>query len=95
LHGAAVAAACRRRGVARLRVFGSAATNRFDPVRSDIDLLVDFRDDVDDLLGAYLGLKGDLEAATSREVDLVMSGAVKNPYFAAQAFSSAHDVFNG
>lgn len=30
---------CRRLGVRRQEVFGSAATERFDPLRSDVDLL--------------------------------------------------------
>lgn len=38
----AIAHACERYGVARLRVFGSAVTGRFDPNRSDVDFFVDF-----------------------------------------------------
>lgn len=89
---AAIARACARHGVARLRVFGSALTERFDPIRSDVDFLMDFREQTHDLLGAYLGLKGELEAILGRKVDLVMSDAVENPYFAAEAFRSAEDV---
>lgn len=32
----AIAGACRRHGVARLRIFGSALNDRFDPEASDI-----------------------------------------------------------
>ncbi len=37
---AALAALCRRYGVAQFHLFGSALTPRFDPARSDIDALV-------------------------------------------------------
>ena len=33
---------CRRFGVRRLELFGSAATDAFDPSRSDLDFLVEF-----------------------------------------------------
>ena len=93
LEPAAIARACERYGVARLRVFGSALTDRFDPDRSDVDFLVDFRPETHDLLGAYLGLKNELERITGRKADLVMSDAVENPYFAAEAFRAAQDVY--
>lgn len=89
----AVARACERHGVARLRVFGSAVTGRFDPERSDIDFFVDFLPEVHDLLGSYLALKKELERIIGRKVDLVMSDAVENPYFAAEAFRTAQDVY--
>jgi len=79
----AIARACRRFGVARLRVFGSAVTDEFDPERSDFDFLVDFLPQVADLLGNYLGLTAELEQIAGRKVDLVMTDAVENPYFAA------------
>ena len=42
-HRETLAALCRRHGVARLDVFGSAARGvDFDPARSDVDLLVEF-----------------------------------------------------
>jgi predicted nucleotidyltransferase len=79
----AIAAACARHGVARLEAFGSALSRDFKPGRSDVDLLVDFRPmppyaRVD----AYLGLLEELRSLLDGEVDLVMVGAVKNPYIA-------------
>ena len=42
-HRAEIAALCRRFGVRRLAVFGSAARGAdFDPARSDVDFLVEF-----------------------------------------------------
>lgn len=89
----AIADSCRRYGVARLRLFGSAATGQFDRERSDVDFFVDFPPETGDLLGKYLGLKEELERIVGRHVDLVMSDAVENPYFAAEAFRTAQDVY--
>jgi predicted nucleotidyltransferase len=93
LDHAAIARACERLGVARLRIFGSAASGGFDPDQSDMDFFVDFLPEVHDLLGNYLALTDELEAIVGRKVDLVMSEAVENPYFAAQAFRSVQDVY--
>jgi predicted nucleotidyltransferase len=74
---------CRRYGVARLEVFGSAVEGPFSESSSDIDFLVEYRPDT--VLGPwmteYFRLKEDLERVVGRSVDLVMVGALKNPYF--------------
>jgi len=84
-----IEALCRRHGVCRLEVFGSAADGTFDPRSSDIDFLVEFgtlapgtRAD------AYFGLLEDLERLLGRHVDLVMTRAVRNPYFLERIESS-------
>lgn len=81
-HSEKVAGLCRRFGVKRLEVFGSAAGDRFDPQCSDIDLLVEL--DVADPVAharAYFGLLAELRDLFGREVDLVEARAVTNPYF--------------
>jgi uncharacterized protein len=93
LDAQAIARACDRFGVARLRVFGSIVTDRFDPTTSDVDFLVDFKVGNPDLLDAYLGLKQELESVVGRSVDLVVARSVRNPYFKAAAFASAQDVY--
>lgn len=79
-HQPAIADLCRRYGVARLEVFGSATGDGFDPHRSDVDFLVEFdaRPGVN-LFNAYLDLRHDLAALLGRPVDLVMPGAIDNP----------------
>ena len=74
---------CRRYGVERLDLFGSAAGEVFDDL-SDLDFVVSFgRRDPPALFDRYFGLKEDLEALFGRRVDLVMEGAIgRNPYFA-------------
>ena len=57
----AIARACRAHDVRRLRLFGSAASDRFRPEHSDVDILVDFNPGTPDPFDAYFGLKEDLE----------------------------------
>ncbi len=73
---------CRRYHVRRLEVFGSATTERFDPQRSDIDLLVEF-DDVarGERFDTYFGFQEALERLFGRNVGLVEPDAIKNRYF--------------
>ena len=73
---------CLRYGVERLDLFGSATERHFDPERSDLDFVVLFRDrDEQGLFDRYFGLKEDLGRLFDREVDVLMDGAIKNPYF--------------
>ncbi len=89
-----MAALCRRRGVTRLEVFGSAARDDFDEARSDIDFLVKLPDDPKTSpLDAYFGLKDDLEALFGRNVDLVSVGSVRNPYIKASIERDRRLVF--
>lgn len=73
---------CRDFGVKRLDVFGSAAGGeRFDPDRSDIDLLVEFEPmDPVDHARAYFGLLAATQDLFARRIDLLEIGAVTNPY---------------
>lgn len=81
-HAAALADLCRRYGVQRLELFGSAATGRDDPVRSDLDFLVEFEPLPDgSYADAYFGLLEGLEALFGRPVDLVVASAIRNRYF--------------
>jgi len=72
---------CRKYGVRRLDVFGSAARGDFNEHSSDVDLLVEF-DDMPhaDRADAYLGFLMAVEALLRRRIDLVELGAVRNPY---------------
>jgi len=74
---------CTRYRVRRLEVFGSALTDRgFHAERSDIDFLVEFLPlKQGEYADSYFGLLEALEELFDRHVDLVMTGAIKNPYF--------------
>lgn len=79
-HQAELAELCRRHGVRRLELFGSATGER-DAV-GDIDFLVEFEElDPGAYADAYFGLLEALERLFGRPVDLVMTSAVSNPYF--------------
>jgi uncharacterized protein len=64
----------RNRGVVTASVFGSIARGEAGP-RSDLDLLVKYRDDVS--LFDVVGLKNELESILGVKVDLVSSDYLK------------------
>jgi predicted nucleotidyltransferase len=84
-HRDEIADLCRRFGVSRLEAFGSAARAvDFDPANSDADFLVEFGTDRrHDPLEQFFGLAFALEETLGRRVDLVESGALKNPFVLA------------
>lgn len=67
---------CRRFRVRRLEVFGSAARGDFDPARSDIDFLVEFAAEADDL-ARFVDFKEALEILLARRVDPVDRKAIE------------------
>ena len=86
---------CRRHGVVRLEVFGSAARGAdFDRRPSDADFLVEFRlDDGRAPLRQYFDFGDALRSALGLPVDLVESGAVRNPYLRAAIERSRELVY--
>jgi len=89
-----VVALCRRFGVRRLEVFGSATSGEFDPERSDIDFLVELEPpDGTSRFDAFFGLKEALEALLGRPVDLVDPSALDNPYFAAMVERTRQELY--
>jgi hypothetical protein len=78
-----IIAVCMRHNVRRLDLFGSAAAGSgFDPQTSDLDFLVEFGElSRGEHANAYFGLLEDLEDLFQRPVDLVMTTAIRNPYF--------------
>lgn len=93
-HQAEIAALCRRYGVRRLELFGSGISQDFDPQRSDLDFLVDFDSGgTQDLFHRYFGLNEALEHLLGRKVDLVMVGAMKNPFFIESVNKTRQNVY--
>jgi predicted nucleotidyltransferase len=79
-----IAELCRKHGVKRLELFGSAARDDFDPVRSDVDFMVEFFPYEPQGFGdKYFVMMRELEELLGRHVDLVEVGCVRNPYVRA------------
>lgn len=76
---AAITALCRKHGVARLYLIGSAARGDFDEARSDIDFLVEYTESARLDWCAGLELKDALSVLLGREVDMIESRCVRNP----------------
>jgi predicted nucleotidyltransferase len=73
---------CRAHRVKRLDLFGSALGSGFDPQRSDVDFVVEFLPAArPGFSGDLMGLKIELERLFGCEVDLVLGGNIRNPYF--------------
>ncbi len=73
---------CKIRGVRRLALFGSAATDSFDQFSSNLDLIVEFKP-MSPVQHAdnYFGLMEDLQQIFGVPVDLVEMGPIRNPFF--------------
>ena len=78
---------CRRFGVRKLELFGSAATGEFDNDRSDLDFIIEFPPEYD--LGPWMSrwqdFQGELSTLFKRPVDLVGESALRNPWFRREA----------
>lgn len=77
-----IAALCRQYRVRRLALFGSALRDDFDPLRSDLDFVVEFEPLAPGTYAnTYFGLIEALGGLFQRHIDLVEAGSVRNPYF--------------
>ncbi len=95
-HKDAIRALGRAYGVDRLEIFGSAATPGFDPTRSDIDFLVEFPPDYDfgPWLSRFQALQRALADLVGRDVDLVMTSALRDPWFRREAEKTRTVVYD-
>ena len=81
-HQSEIASLCRRHGIKRLELFGSAARGTDFNSNSDIDLFVEFLDyESPSLADQWFGIQEDLDKMLGRHVDLTSIRAVDNPYF--------------
>jgi predicted nucleotidyltransferase len=72
---------CKTHNVKRMYAFGSAVTNKFNPEKSDIDLIVEIDENDPIEKGEKLiSLWDKLEALFKRRVDLLTDQPIKNPY---------------
>ena len=76
-----IIALCRKYKVAKLWVFGSILTPRFND-SSDVDFSVVFHyDEIPDLFITFFDFIDELRTLLGREIDMVDETAVSNPYF--------------
>ena len=88
-HREQIADLCRRYGVKRLELFGSAARGTdIEPGRSDVDFLIEFNEGQQPLFDEYFELQDELKSLLGHEVDLVAPSILRNPYIRAQVEKS-------
>lgn len=93
-HRDVIAGLCRKYGVLRLDVFGSAAKGTFDPEKSDLDFVASFADRKNlDYADRYFDFVEALEAVFGRHVDLITEQSIKNPYFREEVEETRRRVY--
>lgn len=91
-----IRALCRKYAVKRLRLFGSALRDDWDPDASDFDFLAEFEPPVRmNAFDQFMGFVLEIEALLGRRVDVVDWNAAKNPFFKRHAESQAKDIYAG
>jgi len=81
-HRAALVELCRRFGVRRLDLFGSAATGACRDQDSDLDFVVAFADTrTPGYADRSFGFAEALEALFARDIDLLTERSIQNPIF--------------
>ena len=84
-HQRAISELCRRFGVSRLQLFGSAATGRFVAGQSDYNFLIELDPAASGSRAQRLmDLADALEALLGAPVDLVNPRCIRNPRLAAE-----------
>ena len=84
---------CRKHGVSRMSVYGSALRSDFDPARSDVDLLVEFLPGVHRGLFKLVAMRQELTSIIGREIDLSTPGSLSK-YFRQDVLDSAEVLYD-
>lgn len=90
-----IVALCRKYGVSRLRVFGSAVRNDWDTNSSDYDFVADFGTPPSgiNLFTQQFGLIADLQDLLGRPVDVVELKATSKTGFVSAVESEAVELY--
>lgn len=89
-----IEALCRRLGLRRLDLFGSAVEGTFDAASSDVDVLAEFAGGPGfDYFDNYFALKEGLEDILDRPVDVVTATSVRNPYFRERVMQTREPLY--
>lgn len=88
-----IIALCKKYKVAKLWVFGSILTDRFND-DSDVDFSVIFHyDRIQDLFVTFFDFIEELQQLLGRKVDLVDETAIRNSYFRRELDSTKHLIY--
>ena len=87
---------CKDHKVKYLYAFGSSVTDRFDPIKSDIDLLVEI-DATDPIERGekLISLWDTFEEFFHRKVDLLTESSIRNPYLKKSIDSTKILIYDG
>ncbi|MGE5428626.1 MAG: nucleotidyltransferase family protein [Methylococcaceae bacterium] len=87
---------CKDHNVKYLYAFGSSVTDRFDNIKSDIDLLVEV-DHLDPIARGekLISLWDNLEEFFQRKVDLLTESSIRNPYLKKSIDSTKILIYDG
>lgn len=91
-----IIALCKKYKVAKLWVFGSILTPRFND-NSDIDFLVDFDENNIELLDYadnYFNFIHEIESVMGRKVDMVVNKSIKNRFFRTEVDETRRLIWN-
>lgn len=83
---------CKKYKVAKLWVFGSILTPRFN-ADSDIDFIVEFdreRLELLDYADNFFDFVYSMESVVGRKIDMVVDSAIRNPYFRKELDNTRH-----
>ena len=95
IHTDEIVALCKKHGVVRLEIFGSAARGAdFDEAKSDVDLIVRFgAQTTKTALSEFFDFQDDLARLFGRPVDLIEDVPIKNPYLKQSIDASRELVY--
>ncbi len=89
-------ALCRQHRVSKIYAFGSSITQHFNPIKSDIDVIVEL--DIKDPIEygeTLLSFWDNLEVFFNRKVDLLTEDSIHNPYLRKSIESTKKLIYDG
>lgn len=87
---------CRTHKVEKIYAFGSSITDHFNPLTSDIDIVVKIDiENAADRGEALLSLWDNLEILFGRKVDLLTEDSIRNPYLKSNIDRTKKLIYDG
>lgn len=94
LKMAEIVALCQKYSVRRLRLFGSALGNGWNPETSDFDFVAEFGAPTEwNAFDRYMGFLTEMEALLGTRVDVVDRNAATNPFFKRHIERTARELY--